>query len=563
MTRINLLVLLLMLSIVAAAQDVNTTPVAFPGAEGFGRFTTGGRGGRVIYVTNLNDSGTGSLRAAIDASGARIVVFKVSGIIALQSQLGLKNGNITIAGQTAPGDGIVLKNYSMNVKADNVIIRYMRFRMGDEKATENDAIWGRDHQNIILDHCSISWSTDEASSFYDNTNFTMQWCLLSESLRNSVHDKGTHGYMGIWGGKNASFHHNLIAHHDSRNPRFCGSRYSNQPDLELVDFRNNVIYNWGANSGYAGEGGSYNMVNNYYKPGPASSNRTRIFQPYPDDGGNDQPAGVWGLFYVNGNYMNSSTAVTADNWLGIQPKPSTKSKDELKSTTEFASGQITTHSAEDAFEAVLSYAGASFFRDAIDDRIVDETRNGTFTYTGSNGSTNGLIDSQADVGGWPDYLSTSAPVDTDSDGMPDEWEQANNLNPNDATDGSLYSINSMFTNVEVYLNSLVAPVLEAQNSTGTPNYTDKFDVYTSTESVEMIDAAVQLSENPFAGDLKLSSSDIMASVMIYTTSGKLLINRTVDNSTVTLPLAHLNGGVYCLRVVFDDGRAEVHKVVKE
>jgi hypothetical protein len=473
------LVVMDMKAVPGVAEDVvvNSTPVAFPGAEGFGRFATGGRGGRVIYVTNLNDSGAGSLRQAAEVeTGTRIVVFNVSGVIELESKISIKNGNITIAGQTAPGDGVTLKNYEVLVGADNVIIRFLRFRMGDERASESDAIWGRRQNTIILDHCTMSWSTDEASSFYDNNDFTMQWCLLSESLRISVHGKGTHGYMGIWGGKKASFHHNLIAHHDSRNPRFNGSRYSNLPDQELVDFRNNVIYNWGGNSGYAGEGGSYNMVNNYYKPGPASKNESRIFQPNADNGKNAQPAGVWGVFYVNGNYMNQSASVTTDNWLGIQPSPSTKNKEELKSYTEFNKGQVTTHSAQEAFDAVLVHAGASFKRDAIDKRIAYETRTGTFTYTGSQGSANGLIDSQSDVGGWPNYVSLPARIDSDGDGIPDIWETQFGLDPNNAADGKGYDLNTMFTNVEVYLNSLVQHVMDQKNESGVANYSDVYDV---------------------------------------------------------------------------------------
>ncbi len=452
---------------------------AFPGAEGYGRYTTGGRGGKVIYVTNLNDDGTGSLREAIETEGPRIIMFKVGGIIELESALNIEEDDLTIAGQSAPGDGICTKNYDVNVNADNVIIRYMRFRMGDTDSTEDDALHGRYHEKIIIDHCSMSWSTDECSSFYNNSEFTMQWCILSESLRVSVHDKGTHGYGGIWGGQGASFHHNLLAHHDSRNPRMCGSRYTGEPDLELVDMRNNVIYNWGGNSGYAGEGGSYNFVNNYYKPGPATNSGVsdRIFAPNADDGsylsegGNE--AGVWGVFYVNGNYMNGSTSVTNDNWNGIDPKTSV-SEDEIRSDIEFDCGDITTHSATDAYEAVLDYVGASLVRDTVDKRIVYETTNGTYTYKGSNGSTNGLIDSQADVGGWPEYSynESEVPTDTDGDGMPDEWETTNGLSNSDSTDGVAYTLDSNYTNIEIYLNSLVEDITEAEYENGTANYTD-------------------------------------------------------------------------------------------
>lgn len=452
--------------IVVPSETMDLVPfTAFPGAEGGGMNATGGRGGKVLYVTSLEDTTTeGTLRWAINQSGKRTVVFSVSGIIALNSTLEIKNGDLTIAGQTAPGDGICIKNYSTVVKADNVIVRFIRFRMGDEKQTADDAFWGRNQQNVIIDHCSMSWSTDECASFYDNTNFTMQWCILSESLRNSVHDKGKHGYGGIWGGKTATFHHNLLAHHDSRNPRMCGSRYSNNAGLELVDFCNNVIYNWGANSGYAGEGGRYNFINNYYKPGPASSNRTRIFQPNADDGTNSQPAGVWGTFYVSGNYMSSSAAVTNDNWQGINPNPSTKDKNELKSTTKFLVQDVTPHDAVTAYSRVRQLAGASLTRDVVDQRIVRELADSTYTYTGSNGSTKGLIDSQTDVGGWPEYKSTTAPVDTDKDGIPDEWEKRFGLNPNNASDGNDKTVDplGLYTNLEMYLHYLVKDIFAAQ-----------------------------------------------------------------------------------------------------
>lgn len=529
-------------------NDVSSTPLAFPTADGYGKHVTGGRGGQVIYVTNLNDSGAGSLRAAVAASGPRIVLFKVSGIIALNSNLSINNDNITIAGQTAPGDGICIKNHTVVVNANNVIIRYMRFRMGDETINENDAINGRNRSNIIIDHCSMSWSTDECASFYDNTNFTLQWCVLSESLRVSIHDKGTHGYGGIWGGKGASFHHNLLAHHDSRNPRFNGSRYSNRADLELVDFRNNVLYNWGGNSGYAGEGGRYDMVNNYYKPGPATKSgvSARIFSPNADNGSNSQAAGIWGTFYVNGNYMNGSTTVTNDNWAGIHPNPSTKSKSELKSNTEFNTGSISTSSAAVAYDKVLNYVGASLVRDAVDARIVNETLTGTYTYTGSKGSTNGLIDTQSDVGGWPTYNSSTAPTDTDNDGMPDTWEASNGLNSNNASDGVAYTLDPNYTNVEVYINSLVADISNNQTDStlGVDDFgtSDGLDItyYPNPVTNELF---IHLGNN-FSGEASVSIFSILGSKLTSFT----VKDSQVKNGKIYIPMEDYTTGLYVLKV---------------
>lgn len=451
-------------------RTIDAQTPAFPGAEGFARFTTtGGRGGVVYHVTSLEDGNKeGTLRYAVAQSGARTIVFDVSGTIELQSELKIGNGNLTIAGQTAPGDGICLKNYGVTVAADNVIIRFLRFRMGVDKpdsdgTIDRDAIWGRNRKNIIIDHCSMSWCTDECASFYGNTNFTMQWCLIAESLRGSLHPKGYHGYGGIWGGQGASFHHNLVAHHSSRNPRLCGSRYTARPDLELVDIRNNVFYNWGSiNSGYAGEGGSYNFINNYYKSGPATSSsiKYRIFQPSADDGSNSQEKGVYGTFYVNGNFMSGKGADWDWNGINIDNKNNSEmTVERIKAYTEYTVADVSTHSAENAFEKVLQYAGASLKRDAVDSRIVNETKSGEYTYKGSVLGGLGIIDSPADVGGWPILNSAPAQLDTDNDGMPDSWEEQFGLDKNNSSDGNELHV-SGYTNLEIYLNALVEDIMK-------------------------------------------------------------------------------------------------------
>jgi pectin methylesterase-like acyl-CoA thioesterase len=459
--------------------------LAFPGAEGGGRFATGGRGGTVYEVTNLNDTGAGSLRDGISQPN-RTIIFRVSGVIHLASKLSITKNNITIAGQTAPGDGICLTGYTVNIRASNIIIRHIRCRLSDVNDVEDDAMnsFSGDYQNIIIDHCSLGWSVDETGTFYGIKNFTLQWCLLAESLYHSVHDKGNHGYGGIWGGENASFHHNLLAHHTSRNPRFCGSRFSGRPDLEIVDFRNNVLYNWGnGNSAYGGEGGHYNMVNNYYKPGPAtpgntttsgtSNKRNRILNYTSYYAGTDAaiyPDTVWGgKFYIDGNYVAGYPDVTADNWTkGVQKDSYAKAATLMaaaRQSSPFAVAPVTTQTAEEAYTSVLQHVGATLpHRDAIDERIISEVSTGTATYEGStyaaiNGTgishPSGIIDTQADAGGLPVYTTVTPPVDTDHDGMPDAWETSHSLNPANANDGPLPGTEG-YTNLENYLNAIAS-----------------------------------------------------------------------------------------------------------
>ncbi|UII27152.1 pectate lyase [Fulvivirga maritima] len=447
---------------------------AFEGAEGFGMNATGGRGGRVVYVTNLNDAGPGSLREAIGKTGARYVLFKVSGTIALSSELKIVNGDITIAGQTAPGDGITLRNYPVTINADNVVIRYLRFRMGDTAQAEGDALGGRFHKNIIIDHCSMSWSTDECVSFYANENTTVQWCIMAQSLRNSVHAKGSHGYGGIWGGKKASFHHNLLAHHDSRNPRLGEEAGKAFALTDLVDLRNNVIYNWVGNSCYGGEAMNVNIVNCYYKAGPAtpSSKNDRIISIDKNKNEGTEVYDIWGKFYIDGNHLTASPEATADNWTYGVYNQFHNSYGEVSEadkagmrldTPHDIENNVTTHSAEQAYINVLAYGGASLVRDALDEVILDDVANGDYTYEGSNGSINGIIDTQSDAGGWPELNTQEPPLDSSGDGMPDEWKTAMKLDPaSEDTNG--HDLSTGYENIEVYLNSLVKDITTNQNN---------------------------------------------------------------------------------------------------
>ncbi len=442
---------LFLMIIVAGAQQAPAQTPAFPGAEGAGRYTSGGRGGIVCEVTTLEDSGPGSLREAVAQKGKRTVVFRVSGTIRLKSELKIGNRDLTIAGQSAPGDGICIADRAVVVNADNIILRYLRFRLGDSLRTEEDALWGRYRNDIIIDHCSASWSVDECMSFYSSRNMTIQWCLIAESLYLSTHSKGAHGYGGIWGGTNVSFHHNLFAHHSSRTPRFDGSNAL----CINVDYRNNVVYNWGFNSAYGGERGTINMVANYYKYGPATKSGVRFRIVEPSDG-----AGKW---YVEENYVTGSPVITANNWAG-GVQGSYRAESLVRAYEPHPYIPITQHSAEEAFQRVLEYAGATLpRRDPVDARIIQDVINGTAAYEGSayekaNSVPDpsllcGIIDSQKEVGGWPELFSLPAPADGDHDGMPDYWENANGLNPADPADRNLLN-DEGYTRLEVYLNSL-------------------------------------------------------------------------------------------------------------
>lgn len=596
----------------AAAMALGAVPTAdaladnlpaFPGAEGFGRYTTGGRGGVVYHVTKLDDDGSeGSFRWACNKSGVRTIVFDVSGTIYLKSALQLKKGNVTIAGQTAPGDGICIADYPFTIDSDNVIIRFMRFRLGNRHVDkhEGDGLGGMDRKNIIVDHCSISWSIDECLSVYGSKNITLQWNIISQSLKKSGHSKGAHGYGGNWGGSGATYHHNLLAHHDSRVPRL-GPRPGTQKD-ERMDMRNNVMYNWGGNGCYGGEGMTVNIAYNYYKPGPTTLKRTKAMQyrlaapgirtvdyclnkaaiaayyktatgtavtkndvSGSSDGTNNyvEISGtkykidmktnkidvggkqvtvswndwkpmlhVWGKFYAEGNYNPKSADMNKDNFkYGIANQIDKSGNDKtypgdnaIKLTVPMPFEGVTTHTAQDAYEKVLAYAGASLHRDWVDEQMVNDTRKGIATSTGS-GNTGGIINSQndnkpagaaADWSPWPDLVTdTSISVaDTDGDGMPDYWEDANGLDKNNAADGNLTDAEG-YTNLERYMNSLVADIMAKENEggkflSGTQTYDDAMGIADAAIYNKVADGRIynlqgMLVENPIPGSIYIQN----------------------------------------------------------
>ena len=551
---------------------------AFPGAEGFARYITGGRGGSVYHVTNLNDSGTGSLREALGKSGKRTIVFDVSGVINLKSDLKISKGDVTVAGQTAPGDGITLANYTVTVAADNVIIRFIRFRRGNAVNINDgaDAIWGRQRKNIMLDHCSFSWSIDEVASFYGNRTFTMQWCTVAEALTNAGHDKGAHGYGGIWGGKEASFHHNFLLHLQNRVPRFNGARYNwggydtskypNTIQAERVDFRNCVMFNWGTGGCYGGPGGGYiNMVNNYYKAGPATTNKTRVTQISKSDsnnGGDNPFPGYTSRYYINGNYVTAAgdnaenydwKGVVYDNGIptvnGVRCVNDSKNyygegagNIPIKLDEPIDAGEVTTHSATVAFEKVVAYAGASYKRDAVDERYAQEAKDGTATYTGSVTGKKGIIDTQYDVGGWPELAKETKPADSDKDGMPDDWETANGLNPK-LNDSKLYTIDpkGYYTNLEVYMNSLVQDVMIAGNADAIESVQEYYPAYTKADGTYV--AAINGESD--------NVSEILANNLVETQYFNLQGVR-VDNPVK---------GVYIRMDIYENGKKRVNKIV--
>ena len=594
-------------SLISAASMAQAP--AFPGAEGHGRYVTGGRGGKIVHVTNLNDSGTGSFREAVK-SGNKIIVFDVAGVIALKSDLKFAD-NITILGQTAPSPGITLRYYTVQPGSNN-IIRFIRIRRGQEKDINDgaDASWQRNKTGIIFDHCSFSWSIDEVASFYDNNNFTMQWCTVAESLTNPGHSKGAHGYGGIWGGKLASFHHNFVAHLMNRGPRFNGARYGwtgytsnkeystykwqNAVQAENVDFRNCVMYN-AQGTCYGGPGGGQiNIVNNYYKAGPSHSLKGTTLNGLKVDVSTGKERGsqdritlvtlstqsnsdknhpelydMTSRYYINGNTTETTKGQKTENkdWKGVSYDKgvpslngeyyspdannfygdavahttiSGKSCVKIKMDEPAPTGQVTTHSAAEAYEKVLAYVGASLYRDEIDARYMEEAKTGTAKYKGSITNSPGIIDKVSDVNGYTEAnfgtASRPADFDTDKDGIPDSWETANGLDPNDATDALTYSLDSKeyYTNLEVYANSLVEDIMKQGNA----------------DAENKVDEYYPAWKNP-TGILQITGSNPseLVKVTYYSLNGTLL----------SAP----QKGINIRKMLFKNGKTIVDKVIKE
>ena len=583
---------------------------AFPGAEGHGRYVTGGRGGKVIHVTNLNDKGTGSFRAAVTGNSKKIIVFDVAGVIPLASDLTI-GANTTILGQTAPSPGITLRYYTVRPE-DNCIIRFIRLRRGQEKDINDgaDATWQRNKTGIIFDHCSFSWSIDEVASFYDNNNFTMQWCTVAESLTNPGHSKGAHGYGGIWGGKLASFHHNFVGHLMNRGPRFNGARYGwtgytsnkeydtykweNTVQAENVDFRNCVMYN-AQGTCYGGPGGGQiNIVNNYYKAGPSHSlksktlngikvsvssgkergSQDRITQVTVSSSGNSDKKHpeyyeMTSRYFISGNTTETTKGTITKNqdWKGVEYDKGTYTYNgerysadkknfygdavahqtidgvscvKIKMDNPAPTGEVTTHSAAEAFSKVLAYGGASLYRDEIDARYMEEAKTGTAQYKGSITQSPGIIDKVSDVNGYTESTfgtaSRPADFDTDKDGIPDAWELANGLNPNDGSDALTYSLDGKgyYTNVEVYANSLVEDIMKQGNA----------------DAENKVDEYYPECKNPTGISQVISSyPGGIAKVTYYSLNGTLL----------SAP----QKGINTRKMLFQNGKTIVDKVIKE
>ena len=469
-------------SMAQTATNEGRQILAFPTAEGFGKYASGGRGGKVVEVTNLNNEGEGSLRWALTEAGKEnaTIVFRVSGIIDIgpnpqrknERSIRAKLRNVTIAGQTAPGEGILLRGGKLNLGgSENVIIRNIRSRLGTKGDTtkskkenfiDGGAIGIENARNIIIDHCCFGWSGEENVTMYDNHFTTLQWCIVHEGLYDAGHKKGVRGYGCQWGGSPATFHHNLLVSNDSRSARINGASNPNGDRNVFLEYQNNVNFNWGRrNSCYggeneAGEGSTHdcNFVGNYYKPGPAHPEDNYFIElSNARKGKKLESPSHW---YIDGNVMEGQKS--KDNWLMIGNKTGF-GMEEMRhnqplTSPEYADYLTPAETAKKAYKRVLQQAG-TIRRDVVEQRIIEDVRTGRPRYQGVSAGKAGIIDSPADAEGWPQYAPATPVTDADHDGMSDEWERLHGLNPADASDGNKVISSEGYTALEVYLCSLM------------------------------------------------------------------------------------------------------------
>ena len=495
----------------AAAQD--RVP-AFPGAEGCGRYATGGRGKEVYEVTTLDSSGPGSLRDAV-SKGNRTVVFRVSGTINIvDNGLDVLGDNITILGQTAPGDGICVLGNEFSIKGSNVILRYLRVRGGDMVGTPIDVFKAEGVENLMIDHCSVSWGVDECFSVYGVRNVTVQWCLIAEGLTMSEHEKGRHGYGGLWGGENVTYHHNLLVHQGGRNPRF-----SFVEDVPLrVDHRNNVIYDYGYTSCYGGEwADGVNMVANYYRPGPATLESIAPVIVAP---------GRIGRWHVQGNVIEGHSDVTENNELGIDYPVGGITR--LSEPAEIAI-PYESQPARDAYRKVLTEAGAVLpRRDATDARLIADVQN----------RTGRQINSQDEVGGPPPLRSADPPKDSDHDGIPDAWEKQHGLDPKDPADGVSIGPDG-YSNLERYANSI--------DRRGAPNPTVRI---TTPELDEVFTNSSATKQITIEAEAQAADGEQITSVEFFAGAESIGI---AENAPYRVTWKGVSSGTYYLTALATDG----------
>jgi len=580
---LQLFFVMLLVNITLCFNIQAQTP-AFPTAEGYGKYSTGGRGGKVVFVENLDDyiafnnleaEIPGSFRWALKQYPAEplTVIFRVSGTIKLkpyivsgrnQNDIRSSRANLTIAGQSAPGEGICIRNSKVNLGgSENLIVRNMRFRIG-ENASDSTFIPGgsvgiENANKVILDHCVFGWSGEENITMYDNKFTSVQWSVMREGLYDDGHGKGNRSYGGQCGGASATWHHNLFAHNYSRSPRLNGARTDNEVKV-FIEFINNLNYNWGRSGApYGGEifagvtrSHTANFEGNYYKPGPGTDATKYFFNLTIVAGANDPK------WYVAGNVMEGSPSLTTDNWSGFANKPSDLTT--IKSDTllfpplanvylgkwiEYSPYKINIETAEDAYQSVLLKVG-TINRDSVERRIIREVKTGTSVFKASQGKW-GIIDHSYNAEGFLDYPTATATDDNDRDGMSDEWENTNGLNSADSSDRNLLTKEG-YTALEVYLNSLMGEMIDHD--------------FTAAGVGEITVSHISVFPSVTNEKLTVSSNVSLKSATVYTLDGAKVLTSLLENNEI-VDVTSLKQGCYILEVALLNDGVERFKFIKK